>query len=269
MEKIMRIWTFGCSFTQFPWPTWADILIKEVEEKKHKGENWGRCGAGNLYIASKIWECNARNKFGPNDWVFVQWSGFTREDRYTGSGWSTPGNIFSQNVYNDKFVNDWANPKFYALRDCTLITSTRLALAQLGVNQLHWSMMPLTQTNSCNPSHKVDDVTEVVNLYDVNLDLPSMMEYLDLLDHGEIAAKKRLKTKWRNGEPVLAEWHPTPWEHEKYINECITPRVPWLSNSGISDSTKNFVNQWRERLTNETPPIILDNIGWITPRYGY
>jgi hypothetical protein len=265
----MRIWTFGCSFTRFPWPTWADILIKQVQEKNYKGENWGRAGAGNLYIASKIWECNARNKFTSDDWVFVCWSGFTREDRYINNQWISPGNIFFQKTYNKKILEEWADPKFYALRDSTLITSTRLALTQLGVNQLHWSMMPVFQTNSCHPEFIIDAVTEVINLYDIKLDLPSMMQHLDLLDHSsELAKSKRLKTRWDSSQPVIPEWHPTPWEHECYVNEYIRPHVPWLS-SGLSDTTKHFVNQWREQLLNASSPINLDRLNWSLPSYGY
>ena len=38
----MRIFTFGCSFTQYHWPTWADILINENICNGGIGENWGR-----------------------------------------------------------------------------------------------------------------------------------------------------------------------------------------------------------------------------------
>lgn len=35
---MTRLFTFGCSFTKFFWPTWADILGQEFDYY----ENWGR-----------------------------------------------------------------------------------------------------------------------------------------------------------------------------------------------------------------------------------
>ena len=52
---MSRVFTFGCSFTSFFWPTWADIIINDFEnrlfelpsfEKVNNNENnffsWGR-----------------------------------------------------------------------------------------------------------------------------------------------------------------------------------------------------------------------------------
>ena len=39
------LYTFGCSFTKYVWPTWADLLLSQVD-----GENWGMCGGGNKFI---------------------------------------------------------------------------------------------------------------------------------------------------------------------------------------------------------------------------
>ena len=44
--KFKRAFVFGCSFTQYYWPTWADILGREF----NKFENWGQCGGGNQFI---------------------------------------------------------------------------------------------------------------------------------------------------------------------------------------------------------------------------
>ena len=49
----MRIFAFGCSLTQYFYPTWADILIHHYKsEGTTIGENWGRSGAGNQYIST-------------------------------------------------------------------------------------------------------------------------------------------------------------------------------------------------------------------------
>ena len=46
------LYTFGCSFTKYVWPTWADLLLSQVD-----GENWGMCGGGNKFIFETLMEC--------------------------------------------------------------------------------------------------------------------------------------------------------------------------------------------------------------------
>ena len=75
---VRRLYTFGCSFTQYFWPTWADILGQEFDYY----ENWGKLGGGNQFIFNSIIECSLRNKLTPNDTVAIMWTNVTREDRY-------------------------------------------------------------------------------------------------------------------------------------------------------------------------------------------
>jgi hypothetical protein len=250
----MRIWTFGCSFTQYFWPTWADMLIAEVNDIGHSGENWGCEGAGNLYIASKIWECNAKNKFGPNDWVLVCWSSMIREDRYINNRWETLGNVFSidPNVYQ-------SDPKHFAIRDSTLITSTQLALNNLNVNSLHWSILPFNTVSRGNADPAIKLMEDVLNIFNITLDLPPMMEYLNLLTNDPTLLKHRLTTFKHND--IVADWHPAPWEHEKYLKECILPRLTFLPNN-LSLNTLNFINEWNMKVKNFKQPIDLKLINW-------
>ncbi len=88
--KNKRLFTFGCSFTQYIWPTWADILGKQFEYF----ENWGLAGAGNLYIFNSIVEADKRNQFTPNDTIVIMWSGLTRSDYYHTNSWLPNGADF-------------------------------------------------------------------------------------------------------------------------------------------------------------------------------
>jgi hypothetical protein len=56
-SKYKRLFTFGCSFTRYLWPTWADILAEDIPYY----ENWGCGGAGNLYISNAIMEAHNRH----------------------------------------------------------------------------------------------------------------------------------------------------------------------------------------------------------------
>ena len=47
-SKYKRLFVFGCSFTQYRWPTWADIIAKDNPHLEYF--NTANSGAGNLYI---------------------------------------------------------------------------------------------------------------------------------------------------------------------------------------------------------------------------
>lgn len=76
---MKRLFTFGCSFTNWIWPTWADIYATQFDFF----ENWGMPSAGNLYIFNSIVEANNKHKFTPDDTIVIMWSGILRNDYYT------------------------------------------------------------------------------------------------------------------------------------------------------------------------------------------
>ena len=101
-----RIFTFGCSYTEFIWPTWADIIGHDLNLPY---ENWGHAGTGNVYIAIKMLECDLKNKFTDTDLILVNWSSWHREDRMYPGGdiWASGGNVFNNEHYPVKFLKKY------------------------------------------------------------------------------------------------------------------------------------------------------------------
>lgn len=273
LTKKSRVFTFGCSFTEFPWPTWADIVIKhaETEVSGVVGENWGRIGAGNLYIASRIWECHAKNKLTPDDYVFVCWSALNREDRYVDGAWQTPG-LVNENIYKREFIEKYVDTTFYAMRDCALIKSTQLALTQLGVTNIHFSMVGLIQSNPWLPFLTPSTSDKVVKTHDLHFDCEPMMQVLGLEEQSERTAPSRVKTYWPGSQP-LPEWHPTPEEHKKYLNTQVISKVDWLKN-GLNESANKLVDDYTSKIKSfngEPFELRPETLGWyqksITPKW--
>lgn len=103
-----RLYTFGCSFTNFYWPTWADIIAFDTQLPY---ENWGLCGSGNVGIGHRMVECDIKNNFTEDDLVLVLWSTWHREDRYISNHWGPYGNIFNDSVmYDQKFREKYWDP---------------------------------------------------------------------------------------------------------------------------------------------------------------
>ena len=87
-KKYKRFFAFGCSFTSYMWPTWADLISMEIPNSY----NYGKPGGGNVFIFQQFVEANVRYKFNQDDLVILCWTNVAREDRYVHK-WLSPGNM--------------------------------------------------------------------------------------------------------------------------------------------------------------------------------
>lgn len=162
-----RLFTFGCSFTQYIWPTWADILGKEFAYY----ENWGQSGAGNHYIFYSLIECIERNKITSNDTVIIMWSSSDREDRYINNVWQTPGGLGNQTFYNKNFIENYYDKRGHQLTDLLTITATKKLLESHKINYKFLSMLPFTSKKP----YEMDQ--DLVDFFDLIFE-PSAFEVL-------------------------------------------------------------------------------------------
>jgi hypothetical protein len=95
-----RLFTFGCSFTNYKWQTWADIIGTQFEEF----QNWGKSGAGNFFISSNLYECHSINKITKDDVVLIMFSSIDRFDFINQkSDFETNGSVYGEyhSLYGD------------------------------------------------------------------------------------------------------------------------------------------------------------------------
>ena len=82
-----RLFTFGCSYTHFAWPTWADLIavhgldynIADGSSNKpdtlwSSTHNFGRSGSSNLEIINRVLIANELYSFCETDVICVQWT---------------------------------------------------------------------------------------------------------------------------------------------------------------------------------------------------
>jgi hypothetical protein len=140
-----RLFTFGCSFTKYNWPTWADVFGLEFEHS----ENWGVAGIGNVGIAQRVAECHSKNTFTRDDIIIIQWSSHIRNDYHrfrsppTGRdsqiGWKTKGSIFNyinQEIYDKKWQYHFFDEKSYIMYTLNSIFQTQQLLETVGCRYL-------------------------------------------------------------------------------------------------------------------------------------
>lgn len=144
---MKRLFVFGCSYTSYSWPGWADLLSTHFDYF----ENWGLAGIGNRAIAERVAECNIKNEFGPDDTVIVQWSTHLRNDFFHQEGtltdrlpgWKTAGSIFNylnSPIYDENWCRTFFDEEAYFMHTLNNITSTQNLLENTGVTWLMTSI---------------------------------------------------------------------------------------------------------------------------------
>jgi len=213
MHNFKRVFAFGCSMTQYGWPTWADIYGSVAENFY----NYGRSGAGNQFIANQLVEATLRYNIGEGDKVILMWSTESRIDSYKNDGWRTPGNIYNQDEYSDDIVNLFC-PRGWHIRDFATIKMTEEFLKNLGCEYFIGAMQKFTEVD--------EDIAE---LYDFSY--PTLFESV-----GEC---------WPTVDCVNVDWgndldyHPTPMMHYNYLEDAgLNPTEPM----------KLFAEKWQNRV---------------------
>jgi len=176
MNNKKRLFTFGCSFTNYKWPTWADILGREFDYF----ENWGKGGAGNKFIFHALIECHQKNKFTPNDTIIIMWSTTDREDRYIKNHWRGNGSVYHHLAWPKEFVKDYFDWRGNFLCDVGLISAATNLLKSWNVNFNMLAMMPLDNLCSNFDYLKEDQVTDILDLFKDVIDniKPSVFEVI-------------------------------------------------------------------------------------------
>lgn len=121
---MSRLFTFGCSFTSYVWPTWADFVALNFKEH----QNWANAGAGNYFISSRIYECDVVNRLTADDTVLVMFTQYFRNDMIDkNSNWVNAGNIYNQTLYGHDFVTKyWSDEHGYFMTWYNILSVKKL-----------------------------------------------------------------------------------------------------------------------------------------------
>ena len=206
-SKYKRFFTFGCSFTNYMWPTWADIVSKEMPDVEFY--NFGLSGGGNTLISYRVAEANNRYKFTDTDLVMVMFTTFCREDRWvTDRGWIAGGNIFNNKYYPDSWVREFADERGYLIRDAAVIDMTMKYLDNVPATSYRMLSVPFI-TGSEAPSQGTIPY-DIRSVYEdtFNRFKPSMHEL-------------ELQSNWRELEHdyPFPDGHPSPIRYYNYLSK--------------------------------------------------
>lgn len=248
---MKRLFTFGCSFTQYGWPTWADILGRQFDHF----ENWGQSGAGNLFVACAVSECDVKNNLQANDTVVIMWSSTNREDRYHDNHWDTRGNVFSNSdLFGQSWIRKFADPRGYILRDLAMINLVSGFLKSKQVPHYFLTMQDLQSLETRRDEVVSDpDCGDVFWHYKPVVDLlrPSVHQVIFNYDYNSRPSSivprqaqwnATQKSAFRfNANNIRQDSHPSPLEHLEYLDQVL----PEIS---IDPATRQWVSDIDQKL---------------------
>lgn len=104
MEKN-RLFTFGCSHTQYIWPSWANILGLSFKEFY----NFGLPGSGTFFMLYQFTFAHEHFKFNENDTLLFMLSDEARIDVVKNKKWLSEGLAFNSiDVFGNKFFEHYS-----------------------------------------------------------------------------------------------------------------------------------------------------------------
>lgn len=236
---MTRLFTFGCSFTNYRWSTWADCLAPEFDYF----ENWGQQGSGNHFIFNSVFEANLRHQFTEGDTVIVCWTNFYREDRYFKNKWQK---LLYEDAKLKNFVDSYVDERGCLIRDLAMMS----AVYTLLVNKpnVTWKFLSMCDISKDDVWADQDTVhQDVVSLYQpvVSCVLPSFRSVLRPLGWGG-PSPDWIKT--RNYDP-----HPNPQEHLDYVDQVLPGWITKQTTRQLIAQETALLESNRYDLTNHQP----------------
>jgi hypothetical protein len=230
-NQYKRLFVFGCSMTNYEWPTWADILSTEIQTYY----NYGKSGGGNLFIANSLVEANITHKFDKDDLVMVMWSSVSREDRYK-NGWVTPGNIYTQDFIEMDFVSKWADTRGYLIRDLALVELTKHYLKNLPCDSDMLAMCKF-EDQVLLDDRKENAFNDVLEQYKETI--ASVQP--DIFHTVYKGVWPQTPIRGWGGKGQTADYHPTPIGYYKYL-EILYPNLVTEAMKCYAEKYEKLIN---------------------------
>lgn len=251
--KYKRFFAFGCSFTNYKWPTWADIIGKDVEVYV----NWATQGAGNYFIFNSVMEADARYNFTKDDLVIIFWSIKEREDRYLGDTWVHVSSYNLESMYSKEWANKYYfDNRNFLMRDLSLIKATQ---AMLKTKECDWANLSwgefidshaIKAEYDCAEKSKKGTIVrrwrEQCRQIHSGAAVPAHIDNADIIElYQSVFTDISGVYKWFRDDCINLDernapendLHPTPCEALMFLNWT------WPNNS-LSDIARKYANDW-------------------------
>lgn len=233
----MKLLTFGCSYTNYYWPTWSDMLGYQFDDY----QNWAISGLGNNAIMQRLNEAVTSTNLEKDDIVVVQFTDFNRLDLHSigilpFGNWRAGGNIWMKSVEEPWIKQTW-NEDSYMYMNHNYIS---MAITLLNSLPCKWAVTSsvdvprLLQSKDFVHNKKIYEtwVEPIQNYADRVQSPPVNVEYRDK-DPISFFSKKR---------KIEQDKHPSMNVHANWVKENLVPALD------LDISKNEFLNHY---LTND------------------
>jgi len=183
------------------WPTWADILIRDLGVESY---NYGFCGLGNVGIMHEIVRADRTHKFTKDDAIFIVWSSWAREDRWVNGFWGPFGSIFFCDFYGKQFIKKYCDPENDVIKNATAIIST---------NKMYGDIIKFQ-------GHMIDPTDQVSHLIGRGVNHDAVQELYDFYSDGI-----PISNVFNHKRQYSYDGHPSIIDHIDYIEENVSPAI--------------------------------------------
>lgn len=250
-----RLFTYGCSYTKYHWPTWADYLGYFFD----KNYNRGSSAKGNRYIFNTITQDIFQKDITKNDTLIIQWSGLGRNDYFFKDGWHCQGEVFdSSEIYNTDYIEKYFSFNHHVteligyykilIKLFEEIGCTYRFIHMMNPSLNKWELMgePLgVYHNSKLRKDKIKDVvTDTSLLNEIEFFIneytlsPSIWEYQSYIQ-SEVDSNY-----FTDGIIINIDYHPTSLSHYIYVKEILLKDLNIeMTNLDIEHLTK-IATEW-------------------------
>jgi len=234
---MRRLFTFGCSYTSWYWPTWADILGHSYDYS----ENWAVRGLGNRAIVERLSECLLKNKVNKDDTVIVQWTDFHRYDaHYPGinhhSSWRSGGSLLINPVDIDYIKDSWREDSY---------TMHSMNFINLGINLLKSYRCKWYITSSVDLAQDIDRFPEMSfykSLFEDYEWIEPIQSYVDKQNYQGIRCLKAMSDpmfKIKRTEIEL-DLHPTSDLHLAWLEKNLKDKLDVSFDTEFMQSIRDY-----------------------------
>lgn len=252
-----RIFTFGCSFTDYQWPTWADIILYDNE-----GFNMGVSGSGNVSMFYRIMEADRKYRFTNEDQIIVMFTTPIRWDLITG----TPpiflgyGQVTSVDKIA-KYENELFSIEGLCFQSFYSILAIKNYLESKNVKYLFGGILNIFE--DLDNYFKLIEINEELKKLishvktEVKFELPSMYDFL--IREGYIKNRSWGITKKWDG---YNDYHPRPHQYYDFVVKEIQPKISF--DLKISTDKINQIEQEIDSNNN-----MIDYMDFFSKNYQY
>jgi len=252
-KQYKRFFAFGCSFTNYKWLTWADIIGHDIDYY----ENWAKGGAGNHFIFNSVIEADARHRFTKDDLIIIFWSTKEREDRYLDNRWIPASPSMMEDVYGRAWVKKFAfDHRSFLIRDMAYMKAIQTIMTHKSCDWANFAWYEFFNSQQLRDKYKdappsesqlLDWKKKSSEVYKGGA-IADFFDDRDVIElYQDVFTNIDATYKWYNDDRLEKrivpdnDLHPTPEEALGFLD--------WVwPNNTLSDSARELAKDWQQKI---------------------